>query len=64
MRNYKHELIKYLKYKKHVSYIHTRLMELRNRICKQAVLYGDVDAVTRKLYIKYTNYLKKLNGTK
>ena len=64
MRNYKHELINYLKYKKHLSYVETRLMNLRNKICKQAVLYGDVDDVTRQLYLKYTNYLKKIKWDK
>jgi len=65
MRRYKDELIKYLRYKKHVSAIETRLMHLRNKICKQAVLYGDVDQVTREQYLKYNNYLKKLrNGCK
>ena len=65
MRNYKHELIKYLRYKKHVSVIETRLMHLRNKICKQAVLYGDVDNVIRKQYLKYNKYLLKLrNGSK
>lgn len=40
-------------------------MHLRNKICKQAVLYGDVDNVTRQLYKKYNNYLKIIrNGTK
>ena len=43
----------------------TRLMHLRNKICKQAVLYGDVDDVVRKQYLKYNKYLLKLrNGTK
>ncbi len=65
MRRYKDELIKYLKYKKHISMIETRLMHLRNKICKQAILYGDVDKVTRQLYKKYNNYLKTIiNGTK
>ena len=65
MRNYKDDLIKYLRYKKHVSYVETRLMHLRNNICKQAVLYGDVDNTTRTNYLKYNKYLLKLrNGTK
>ena len=65
MRKYKDELIKYLRYKKHLSIIETRLMHLRNKICKQAILYGDVDNVTRQLYQKYNNYLKTIrNGTK
>ena len=62
---YKDELIKYLRYKKHISVIETRLMHLRNKICKQAVLYGDVDIITRKQYLKYNKYLLKLrNGSK
>ncbi len=65
MRYYKDELIKYLKYKKHIQYVETRCMHLRNSICKQAVLYGDVDNTTRKLYKKYNNYLKIIrNGSK
>ena len=65
MRRYRDELIKYLRYKKHVSYVETRLMQLRNNICKQAVLYGDVDDITRKQYLKYNNYLLKLtDGSK
>ena len=65
MRRYKDELIKYLRYKKHVSYVETRLMQLRNNICKQAVIYGDVDDIIRKQYLKYNKYLLKLrNGSK
>jgi len=44
--------------------ITSRIMELRNKICNQACKYGNVDTVTRQLYIKYTNKYKKLNGTK
>ena len=65
MRRYRDELVNYLKYKKHISMVETRLMHLRNKICKQAVLYGDVDSVTRQLYQKYIKYLKTIrNGTK
>ena len=65
MRRYRDELIRYLKYKKHESLVETRLMNLRNKICKQAVLYGDVDIITRKQYLKYNKYLLKLrNGSK
>jgi len=65
MRRYRDELVKYLKYKKHIQHVETRCMHLRNKICKQAVLYGDVDNVTRQLYKKYNNYLKIIrNGTK
>jgi hypothetical protein len=65
MRSYKYELIKYLKYKKHVSVVETRLMHLRNTMCKQAILHGSVDIIIRKQYLKYNKYLLKLrNGSK
>ena len=32
MRNYKHELIKYLRYKRHVYYVEARVVELRNDV--------------------------------
>ena len=65
MRNYKDELIKYLKYKKHIHHVENRCMNLRNNICRQACKYGNVDNVTRTNYLKYTKYLLKLrNGSK
>ena len=65
MRNYKDELIKYLKFKKHMGYVETRCMHLRNSICRQACKYGNVDKVTRDKYLKYNKYLLKLrNGRK
>ena len=60
MRNYKHELIKCLRYRKHVYYVEARVVELRNDICRQAILYGNVHDITRKLYLKYNDYLKLL----
>lgn len=62
MRRYKHELKKYLRYKKHVHYVENRCMILRNSICRQACKYGNVDKVTRELYLKYNNYLRLLRG--
>ena len=65
MRNYKDELIKYLKYRKHMQYVENACMHLRNSICRQACKYGNVDIVTRTNYLKYNKYLLKLrNGTK
>ena len=65
MRSYKDELIKYVKLKKHIRYVETRCMHLRNSICRQACKYGDVDNITRTRYLKYNKYLLKLrNGTK
>jgi len=60
MRRYKNELQKYLRYKRHVSYVESRVVQLRSNICKQAVLYGNVSNITRELYLKYNDYLKLL----
>ena len=62
MRNYKHELIKYLRYKKHYAFVEQRTVELRAKICRDATLHGTIGTVTRELYLKYNNYLIKLNN--
>ena len=65
MRRYRDELIKYLRYKKHYAYVETRVVELRNKICRDATKYGTIGTITRDLYLKYNNYLIKLkNGSK
>tara|TARA_Y100001958_G_C21177647_1_gene508133 strand:+ start:978 stop:1175 length:198 start_codon:yes stop_codon:yes gene_type:complete len=65
MRRYKQELIKYLKYKKHYNYVEKRVVELRNKICSDAAMHGTIGVTTRKLYLKYNEYLRKLkNGRK
>ena len=65
MRRYRDELIKYLRYKKHYAYVEQRTVQLRAKICRDATLYGSIGTVTRKLYLKYNNYLIKLkNGSK
>ncbi len=61
MRRYKHELQRYLKYKKHVYLIELHVVELRNKLCRQACKYGNVNKVTRELYLKYNRYLHLLN---
>ncbi len=53
-------LKEYLKYKRHISYVESRVVELRGMICKQAVLYGTVDNTTRDLFLKYNDYLRLL----
>ncbi len=60
MKNYKKELIKYVKYKKHYSYVESRTLELRTKICKDATMYGTISVTARELYLKYNNYLIKL----
>ena len=65
MRNYRHELKQYLRYKKHYNYVESRVVELRNKICKDATVHGTIGTRTRELYLKYNNYLIKLqNGNK
>jgi len=65
MRRYKYELIKYLKYKKHYSYVESRTLELRAKICRDATMHGTIGTITRTLYLKYNKYLIKLkNGRK
>ena len=65
MRNYRHELKQYLRYKKHYNYVESRVVELRNKICKDATVYGTIGTRTRDLYLKYNDYLLKLkNGRK
>ena len=60
MRRRLHILREYLRYKRHVSYVESRVVELRSSICRQAVMYGTVDNVTRDLFLKYNEYLKLL----
>ena len=60
MRKRKHILKEYLRYRKHIDYVQNRTLELRSKICKQACLYGNVDQLTRKLYLKYNRYLQLL----
>jgi len=65
MRRYREELINYLRYKKHVSYVESFVLAIRNKLCRDACTYGNVDKHTRYLYLKYNNYLIKLrNGRK
>ncbi len=51
-------LKEYLKYKKHIAYVENRVLEVRQSICKQAIIYGVVNETHRELYLKYTDYLK------
>ncbi len=60
MRRRRHILKEYLRYKRHVNYVESRVVELRNQICQQAVMYGSVDNLTRDLFLKYNEYLKLL----
>ena len=50
----------YSRYKRHVSYVEKRVLELRSNICSHACVYGSVDIHTRDMYLKYNEYLKTL----
>tara|TARA_R100001443_G_scaffold18806_6_gene30042 strand:+ start:8169 stop:8333 length:165 start_codon:yes stop_codon:yes gene_type:complete len=42
----------------HKRYVETRVNDLRNEICKDAILYGKVDPLKRELLLKYNHKLK------
>jgi len=46
--------------KKHILYVEKRVLELRGEICKQAILYGNVDQDVRQRFLKYNLYLRRL----
>ena len=53
-------VVKYLRLRLHISYVEQRVVELRAKICSQAIEYGCADTYDRKMFLKYNNYLKKL----
>ena len=61
MRKRLHILKEYLRYKKHISYVETRVVDLRRKITKEAIETGCANKQTRILFLKYNEYLKKLN---
>lgn len=61
MRRRLHILKEYLRYKKHISYVETRVVDLRRKITKEAIETGCANKLTRILFLKYNEYLKKLN---
>ena len=48
----------------HRRRIETRVVELRNKIFQDAMHRGVINTTTKKLLIKYNNYLIKLYGSK
>ena len=55
----------YFRKRRHRMYLETSVIEMRNKICRQACLTGEVDMKDRYLYLKYNNKLldwDKLNG--
>jgi len=51
-----------MRLKKHILYVEKRVLELRGEICKQAILYGNVDQDVRQLFLKYNAYLRSLEN--
>jgi hypothetical protein len=49
----RNKLHQYLRKQRHEAYILSRIVELRNQICRQACMYGTVDEITRTVYLKY-----------
>ena len=50
----------YLKQKRHRSYVEERVVELRSKITMEAIETGCADKQTRRLFLKYNEYLKSL----
>ena len=47
--------------RKHIDYVEKQVLELRAKICKQAIECGCADVFDRKMFLKYNAYLKELN---
>ena len=60
MRRRLHILKEYLRYKKHISYVEKRVVDLRRRITMEAIETGCADKQTRILFLKYNSYLTSL----
>ena len=56
------KLKKYMRLKKHILYVEKRVLDLRGEICRQAILYGNVDQDVRQLFLKYNAYLRSLKN--
>ena len=52
----------YIRKLRHKRYVEDMVITMRGRVCKQAILYGVVDKRTRELYLKFNEYLRKLNN--
>lgn len=47
----------YLRRRKHRYYLEESVLEMRQKICKQACLTGEVNITDRHLFLKYNNRL-------
>ena len=55
------KLGRYIRKLRHKKYVEVMVTTMRRRVCKQAILYGNVDKRTHELYLKYNAYLMELN---
>ena len=46
---------------KHYNYIESRVVQLRNDICRDALHHGTINTIKRDLVLKYNKYLKELD---
>jgi len=49
---------------KHIDYLERRIAELYGKIFHEVILCNNVNKTNTKLFLKYNNRLKKLNGSK
>jgi len=52
---------RYIRRLRHKKYVEESVTQLRGKVCSQAIMYGVVDKKTRDLFLKYNDYLVKLN---
>jgi len=60
VRNRLQILKDYLRYKKHKQYVESRVVELRSKITMESIETGCADKHTRRLFLKYNEYLKNI----
>ena len=61
MQTKKKEMKYFKKYNRcliHKRYVEKRVTDLRNEICRDAIIYGKVDPFKRELLLKYNHKLK------
>lgn len=53
--------IPYIRKQQHYKYVEQCAIKQRDWMMKSVILYGEVDPVSRELFLKYSEYLIKLN---
>ncbi len=52
---------RYIRRLRHKKYVESYVTQMRSQVASQAIMYGVVDKRTRELFLKYNDYLVKLN---